>query len=89
MVNVEVGRVCPAGAVVGRRPLAGRGLAGAVDGDGRGVALEHELARVARARDGDPRREQVPVVVVAARRRLDRQRRQLRLGGRGRGDAGL
>lgn len=89
VVNVQVRGGGPGGAVVGGHPLAGRGLAGAVDGDGGGVALEHVLARVAGPRDGDPRREQVTLVVVAARRRLDRQPGQLRLGRRGGGDAGL
>jgi hypothetical protein len=80
VVDVQVRGGGPGGAVVGRGPRAGGGLARAVDGDGGGVSLKHVLARVARAGDGDPRREQVAVVVVAARRGAHGERRQLRLG---------
>lgn len=89
MVNVQIGRGCPASTIVGRSPLARSCLACAVDGDGAGIPLEDVLAGVARSRDGDPRREQVTVVVVAAHGRLDRERSQLGLGGGGGGNAGL
>jgi hypothetical protein len=89
VVNVQVGRSGPGGAVVGRRPRARGGFARRVHRDGGGVPLQDVLACVARARDGDPRREQITVVVIAAGRGRNRQGRELGLGRGGAGDTRL
>lgn len=75
--------------VVGRRPGAAGRVAVGADDDARPVALEHVLARVARPLDGDPRREQVPLVKPVVGVCGYRQSRELRLRAGGCGDAGL
>ncbi len=57
MVDVDVSRGGPDAPVVRRLPGAARRVAITADLDARAVALQHVLARVARPRDGDPRRE--------------------------------
>lgn len=89
VVDVDVGRGRPLGAVVGARPGAAGRVAVRPDHDAGAVALEHVLARVAGPRDGVPRGEQVAVVGGGVDRRGDGEAGQLRLGGRGGRDSRL
>jgi hypothetical protein len=89
VVDVQVRGRGEGGAVVRGAPAARGGRAGAVDHDAGAVAPEDVLARVARARDGNPGREQVAVVGALVGPGAHRQTGQLAGGRAGAGDAGL
>lgn len=72
MVNVQAGRVCETGIVIGADPAPRLGLAGIVDLDALAISLQHVLAVMAICQSAssyfisrNPRKLDVPSIAVA------------------------